>query len=62
MLRRGIVADLLHSPRTRRRCAMSTPATLLFDYLTMDQLATELDIAVITLKRWAAFEARSTGH
>jgi hypothetical protein len=41
---------------------MSTPATLLDDYLTMDQLATELDIAVITLKPWAAFEARSTGH
>jgi predicted DNA-binding transcriptional regulator AlpA len=35
---------------------MSAPATLLDDYLTIDQLATELDIAVITLKRWAALK------
>jgi predicted DNA-binding transcriptional regulator AlpA len=35
---------------------MSAPATLLDDYLTIDQLATELDIAVITLNRWAALK------
>jgi hypothetical protein len=35
---------------------MNAPATLLDDYLTIDQLAAELDIAVITLKRWAALK------
>jgi predicted DNA-binding transcriptional regulator AlpA len=35
---------------------MSAPATLPDDYLTIDQVATELDIAVITLKRWAALK------
>jgi predicted DNA-binding transcriptional regulator AlpA len=29
-------------------------ARLLDDYLTIEQLAAELDIAVITLKRWGA--------
>jgi hypothetical protein len=29
---------------------------LLDDYLTVDQLAAELDVAVITVKRWAALK------